>query len=219
MSTQGERLLYAMRLAGYKKVAPFAEVCDVKPGTLRQQIERDSIPADAAGLYVRKLRRVGLTLDWLLFSRGLAPGEARPIEPPPRVVAPGTVTEIPVNHYIGAGDVVNIIDTDDAFDWTEAPPGFEKGAAGIIRGGSGKPAYDDGEILFWRELRSPPKEPADKAVIVKVKDGPLYLKKLLPGRKRGFYHLTSINPATPVLRDQEVEAIAPVGWVKKSESI
>lgn len=122
--------------------------------------------------------------------------------------------QVGLRHYVGAGDQIHIIEGADAFDYTDAPPGFEKGAAGIVRGDSMLPMFDDGDMLFWRRLEQPPKEPPKRAVIVKVKDGPLYLKKLLPGSKRGRYHLVSINPVTKPLIDQAVEAIARIGWVK-----
>lgn len=222
MLTQGDRLRAAMRLAGYKTVTDFAEVCGLPAGTIRQQINRGSLAKDDAGIYVRKLRRVGVTADWLLFGRGAAPGEKAPADVllrPAEIPPPGTVAEVAVLHFIGAGDLIHIIDTDEGFDYTDAPPGFERGAAGIVRGDSMRPAYDDGEILFWRSLEEPPKKLPDRAVIVKVKDGPLYLKQLIPGSKRRHFHLQSINPLTRMLLDQEVEAIARIGWVKKVERV
>jgi hypothetical protein len=131
-------------------------------------------------------------------------------EPPPPV-------EIPIHHYIGAGDEVHPIDGDSPFDYTEAPPGFETGAAGIVRGDSMRPIFEPGDVLFWRLLERPPTEPPKRAVIVKVKDGPLFVKKLLPGTRKGYHYLLSVNPNTPVLADQPVEAIARIGWVKPAE--
>ncbi len=55
-------------------------------------------------------------------------------------------------------------------------------------------------------------------VFVQVKNGPLYVKKLLPGSKRGRYHLLSVNPLTPVLQDQPIDSIARIGWIKPSEN-
>lgn len=130
---------------------------------------------------------------------------------------PPMTVEIQLAHYVGAGDVVHIIDGDNGLDYVDAPPGYEKGAAGRVRGDSMLPMFDDGDLIFWKELERPPRNPPKRAVIVKVKDGPLYLKKLLPGTKRGYYHLVSINPVNKALLDQPVEAIARVGWVKPSE--
>lgn len=145
-----------------------------------------------------------------LLARPVAAGELRG-EPPAHV-------EIPVAHYVGAGDQVHIIDGDSALDYTEAPPGFAKGAAAIVHGDSMRPTFDAGDVLFYRQLEKPPKKLPRRAVIVKVKDGPLLVKKLLVGSKRGRYHLLSVNPLTPTLEDQPVEAIARIGWIKPAET-
>ena len=191
MATPGERLKAAIKLAGYKKLAPFAEVAGVDPGTLRQQIARDSIPKDAADLYVRKLRRVGVTLEWLMFNRGAGPDGVRPVLPD---IAPddGHRATVPIRH--------------------------EKGSAVVVRGESMMPIFQPGDVLFFRLREDPPKKDLPlRAVIVQIADGPLYLKKLLPGTKRGLFHLISVNPNTPVILDADVESIARVGWVKPAD--
>lgn len=131
---------------------------------------------------------------------------------------PRTV-EVPLRHYVGAGDEVHIIDGDEAIDYVEAPPGYAKGSAAIVRGESMRPTYDPGDLLFFRRRESPPsfKDLPPRPVIVQVKDGRLLVKKLLPGTKRGRYHLLSVNPLTPVQQDQVVESIARIGWIKPVE--
>lgn len=125
--------------------------------------------------------------------------------------------KIPLQHYVGAGDEVHIFDGDLAIDYVEAPPGFSTAAAAIVRGDSMRPTFDHGDVLFFRIIEKPPKDPPMRPVIVKVKDGPLLVKKLLPGSKRGRYHLLSINPLTPALTDQPIESIARIGWIKPAE--
>lgn len=146
-----------------------------------------------------------------LLGRRVSSGELRG-EPPAHV-------EIPVAHYVGAGDEVHIIDGDGSFDYIEAPPGFAKGAAAIVRGDSMRPTFDPGDMLFFRRREPPPpmKELPLRPVIVQIKNGPLMVKKLLPGTKRGRFHLISVNPLTPPLQDQPVESIARIGWIKPSE--
>lgn len=218
MSTPGERLKAAIKLAGHKKLSHFAEIANVDDGTLRQQIARDSIPKDAADIYVRKLRRVGVTLEWLMFGRGPGPGGARPVMPD-IVPDDGHHATVPVMHFVGAGDIVHLLDDDGRIGDTAAPPGFEKGAAVIVRGESMMPIFQPGDVLFFKMREDPPKKDLPlRAVIVQVVDGPLYLKKLLPGTKRGLFHLVSVNPNTKVLLDQQVESIARIGWVKPIES-
>lgn len=132
---------------------------------------------------------------------------------------PAEQPETPVQHYVGAGDEVHLIDGDGPVDYTPSPPGFERdhGGACIVRGVSMRPVYDPGDMLFFRHRRDPPastKDLPERAVIVQVKDGPLYVKKMLPGTRRGRFHLLSINPLTPILQDQPVESFAYIEWVK-----
>lgn len=130
--------------------------------------------------------------------------------------------ETPIIHYVGAGDEVHLISdagTETAIDYTASPPGFErdKGAAVIVRGESMRPIYDPGDMLFFRHRRRPPATPKElpiRPVIVQVAGGTLYVKKLLPGTKKGRFHLLSINPLTPPLQDQPVESFAYIEWVK-----
>jgi hypothetical protein len=216
MRSQGERLAHAIRVAGYKQRADFAAVAGVSPVTLRQQINRDSVPADAAALYARKLRRVGLTTDWLLFGKGPAPGQS-PVRPD---IAPddGDRPTVPVQHFVGAGDEVHLFDDDARVDTTSAPPGYENGSAVIVRGDSMRPTFQPGDLLFFRQREEPPKKDTPlRAVIVQVTDGPLLLKKILPGTKRGLFHLISVNPTTPEMLDRHVDSIARIGWIKPSE--
>ena len=144
-----------------------------------------------------------------LLERRVDASALRGDSPPP--------IQIPVHHYVGAGDEVYIVYGDDNIDYTEAPPGYEQGGAAIVRGDSGRPMFESGDVLFWREQENPPKEATRRPVIVYLTDGRLFVKKLLPAPGKNIYHLLSINPTTPVLTDQEVECIARIGWVKPAE--
>ncbi len=123
--------------------------------------------------------------------------------------------EMPVRYMIGAGDEIHVIEEDSGFDYTVAPPGFEHAGAGIVRGDSMRPLFEEGDILFWREVQPPPSgDPPQRAVIVHLTSGVLYVKRLLAGTRKGRFHLLSVNPITPILADQHVEAIAQIEWVK-----
>jgi hypothetical protein len=215
MRTQGERLAFAIKLGGYRTRADFANAIGVQAVTLRQQINRNSIPAEDADKYARRLRRFGVTTDWLLFGRGPMPGEKSRGDPHPET---GTAPTVKVEHYIGAGDEIHLLPDASALDEIVAPPGFEDGAAGIIRGDSMRPAFDEGDIPVWRVKQPPPQRDLPRrAVVVEVADGRLFLKKMLPGSRKGRFHLISVNPVTAPLLDQEVTAFARIGWVKMVE--
>jgi hypothetical protein len=138
-------------------------------------------------------------------------GELAPKGQPKAKSQDGEIAQVAVRHYVGAGDRVYLVKDQDAVEYVEAPPGYERGSAVIVRGESGKPLFEDGDVLFFKELLPPPKKPTTRAVIVQVGEDLLYLKKLVPGTKRGHYHLLSMNPTTPMLYDQHVIAIARVG--------
>lgn len=215
MQSQGKRLAQAIKLGGYKSRAAFADALGMKAVTVRQHINRDSIPTDDAERYVRRLRgSIGLTLEWLLTGKGTPPHkwDQRPDRSPHPVT--GTSATMRVEHYIGAGDEIHLFPGGNSpIDDLEAPPGFEKGAAGIVRGDS-MPPFDDGDVIVWREKESAPvKNMPKRAVVVELADGRFFFKKLLPAEK-GRYHLVSTNPTTPAVLNQKIETIARVGWVK-----
>lgn len=216
MKSQGERLAHAIRLAGYKTKAEFAEVAGVGAVTLRQQINRDSVPAEATELYARKLRRVGVTTEWLLFGKGPAPGEARRVMPD-IVPDDGLRPTVAVHGFVGAGDEVHEFDDTDRMGDEAAPPRYENGAAVIVRGDSMRPLFQPGDILFYNMREEAPKTLPRRAVIVKLTTGELYLKKILPGTKKGLFHLISVNPTTPEMLDRHVHSIARIGWIKPAD--
>tara|TARA_R110000822_G_C15317873_1_gene493394 strand:- start:414 stop:1100 length:687 start_codon:yes stop_codon:yes gene_type:complete len=159
-------------------------------------------------------------LSWLQHGRG--PKKDEPEKTPRLRLGDEERLQTPVRHYVGAGDEVYMFDQggdDDAIEWEPAPPGFDRqnGSAVIVRGESMQPLYDPGDLLFFRHRRNPPMTPKDlplRPVIVQIKEGPLYVKKLLPGTRRGLFHLLSVNPRAPVLHDQAVESFAYIEWVK-----
>lgn len=222
MSTQGERLRQGIELAGYKKVAHFAEAIGQSPIKVRQHINRDSIPTDAAELYVRHLKRVGVTTDWLLFERGPKPQGLKKVPTGGRDLNGPLVSfderphgaAIEVTHMVGAGDQVFPVSGDSPIGYIAAPPGYQNGGAVAIRGDSAQPMYGDKDLLFYKGWEDPPtpKRIPQRPVLIELEDGRSFLKKLLPGTKRGLYHLISINPASPVIADVEVRMIARIGW-------
>lgn len=126
--------------------------------------------------------------------------------------------EVAIHHYIGAGDEIHPVEGSNfGIDFTVAPPDCEDGGAGIVKGDSMRPLYEDGDVLFWRLLEPAPKIAPRRAVVVKVENGPLYVKKLLSAPRKGRFHLVSVNPITPVLEDQPIEAFARICWIKPIE--
>ncbi len=122
--------------------------------------------------------------------------------------------EVPVAGKVGAGAEIIPFDHDDlALDYVTAPPGFELGRAYIVSGDSMWPVYEERDLLFVKEREEPARRPTKRPVIVKLREGAIFVKKLLPGTKRGRFHLLSVNPSAKTLDDQSVEWIERIGWI------
>lgn len=215
VSTQGERLRQAIELAGYKKVAPFAESIGESPITVRQHINRERIPMNAVEKYVRRLASVGVTTEWLLFNKGKAPKGIAALPPARLAETRPAGVFIEVTHLVGAGDEVYPIKGDAPIGHIPSPPGYENGGAVGVRGDSQVPAFHNDDVLFYKQWEpSPsPRKLSTRPVLVELGDGRSYLKTLLPGSKAGRFHLLSVNQAAPIIRDAAVEQMAIVGWV------
>lgn len=166
--------------------------------------------------------QLALALDvnapWLQFRRGPKSGSGTASS---RRRGSDEEPKTPIAHYVGAGDEVYLFDdagTESRIDDAPAPPGFEgqSGAAAIVRGDSMRPVFEPEDVLYFRSLRPAPslKDVPIRPVIVQIKGGRLFVKKLLPGTKRGAFHLLSVNPLTAPMQDQIVETYAHIEWVK-----
>jgi phage repressor protein C with HTH and peptisase S24 domain len=216
MSTQGDRLRQGIRLAGFTRVSDFAEAIGEKAVTVRAHIQRESIPVGAVEKYVRKLAPIGVTTEWLLFNKGPAPKGVKALPPPRLLHDPRPAgASIEITHVVGAGDEVYPVPGDSPLGHVPAPPGYEHGGAAAIKGDSMLPAYHDRDLLFYKEWESPPKglRQPDRPVLIELRDGRSFLKKILSSGRDGRYHLLSINPAAPIIKDVVVTRIARIGWV------
>lgn len=126
----------------------------------------------------------------------------------------------PVVGYVGAGGV-NIPFDDyahgDGMDEVETPPGLnDKAVAVKVSGDSMYPAYEDGDIIFYvrNGVDIDENQCIGKQCIIKVTDGPIYIKRLSRGSAPGLYHLESHN--APPMHDITIEWAARVLYVKKS---
>lgn len=141
-----------------------------------------------------------------ILGRRVNAAELRGEAPPP---------EARVVSFIGAGAEVFPVAGDETIEWVDAPPGFA-GEALIVRGDSGLPMYEPGDVLFATTRHEDPSRYLGRIVVVQVaREGPRLLKKLLKGSRKNRYHLLSVNPAAGMLEDQALEWVAPIDWVRK----
>ena len=125
---------------------------------------------------------------------------------------------VPVVGYVGAGEEVHLIDdysSSVGVEEIEAPPGTHDGFAVKVRGKSMSPRYQEGEYLFYsRERGLDPEAILDRDCVVKVLNGPILVKRVLPGYKEGHFTLVSYNAAVKPMQNVLIEWAAPVIWMR-----
>lgn len=198
----GRRLRQARLAMGYEEVGDAADALGMKYSTYAGHENGNR------GL-LRSIQKYAdfynVTLEWLMTGKGKGPGLLNP---------PTTIFdhehEVPMDSYVGAGEIVYPIE--DGGHYVEAPPGAtpETKAAGI-RGDSMLPAFEDGWIIYWSK-HLPPEEMINRRCVVQVSDGRRYVKTLRRGSTHGLWTLTSSNASD--IEDVDLEWAAPIDWIK-----
>lgn len=157
----------------------------------------DRVPSREAAKKYAKAYKV--RWEWLLE------GEGRP--------ALGGKVTLAVG-YIGAGAEIHLVDDyaqGDGLEEVDIPAGVPDDAVVvIIRGDSMYPRYFEGERLFYVQMYQHPKELLNRECVVKISDGPIYVKIIRRGSTESHFNLESWNTSTPTLVDQVIEWAAPV---------
>lgn len=193
--------LAAFQKANSLKDFPWEKASKVGEGTLRRF--RDGPNRSMSTETYEKLA-AGATL---LLGRDVTAAEIRgEIEPPALV---------PVRSFVGAGEEIFPIEGDEPIDRVPAPPGMKEAEATEVRGRSMIPLYHNGDLLFHRRIESDPARYKDEVVVAQVQNGKRYVKLILPGTKKGLFHLVSVNPAFAPLEDQKLAWVGPIEWVHK----
>ena len=122
---------------------------------------------------------------------------------------------IEIRFKAGAGAEIHKIDGDGGFADTIAPPGFV-GTACMVVGDSGLPMFEPGDVLFIAPGEKPSDRMLGKVMVVRVKDGPELVKRVLRGSRKGRYDLQSINPGSPTLPDRALAEVAAIRWIRRA---
>jgi len=149
---------------------------------------------------------LGVSARWLLEGGARREHESKP--PPP----------VPIVGYVGAGAEIHPVDDHakgQGMDDAPPFPGQDGPAVAVrVRGDSMLPQIEDGWILYYtRDRDGVPSACVGKLCVVQVTDGPMLVKKLEPGKRKGLWRLVSYNasPREDVKLDwaARVAAIVP----------
>lgn len=135
---------------------------------------------------------------------------------------------IPVLGSVGAGEVVRPIDDmplargfkehemqDMNCDFVDAPPGglYRDMIALRVKGDSMEPYLSEGDVVYYNQIiENGFDDYLGKRVVVKLKDGRMYLKTLERGQSYGKYNLRSLN--AKLIEGVEIEWCARVAFIK-----
>lgn len=137
--------------------------------------------------------------------------QGRTVEPAELRGEAPAINMVPVASKVGAGEQVYPIDGDSPFEMVAAPPGIAAHEAIEVDGDSMRPMYGPKDTLFPTAQTTEFSRYLNKVVIVQVRGGPRLVKLLKRGSSKGRFDLESINPAHPVIQDQVLEWVAPIG--------
>lgn len=126
----------------------------------------------------------------------------------------GGKQQVPIVGYVGAGEEVFPVD-DSAHgasieDFVDAPDDVGDDAVAVrVKGSSMFPAYWDGDVLIYRRDWQFVRDIClYNECIVKVYEGPTFVKRIMPGSTEKTFTLVSYN--APDIIDVRIEWAAPV---------
>lgn len=119
---------------------------------------------------------------------------------------------IPLVGIVGAGAEIFPM---DALGYVEAPPGVAgpTTVAVVVRGDSMRPAYRDGDLIYYDD-HLPPDALVGREVVVELEDGRCLVKELFAGSAPDLWTLISHNAAP--ITDVRIRWAARIKWVQKA---
>lgn len=115
--------------------------------------------------------------------------------------------EVRVLGYVGAGAEVFAMDDHEkgaGLDLVQVDFPVKPGTVGVVvRGDSMMPMFEDGDLIGYIRDAAGPDQLLGKICVVKVVDGPTYIKRLKRGSAPGLYTLASANARD--IEDVEIE--------------
>lgn len=122
----------------------------------------------------------------------------------------GLPNTVPVVGYAGAGSELHYYDAADT-PWGEAsmPPGGNLKTVAIQIRGTSLGSHLDGWYAYYDDVQMPPDERSIRRMcVVGLDDGRVLIKTLVPGTKKGHFHL--LSPDSTMIEDVIVKWAAVV---------
>ena len=117
---------------------------------------------------------------------------------------------------VGAGEKIIAVDV-NAPEQVEAPADIPDAVAYDIRGDSMMPRYEHGWRIFISRRRRELSSFLNRDCVVQLREGEVYLKKLMRGPKPGRFRLRSFSGLDDIeIAESEIDWAAPVEYVKPS---
>lgn len=179
--------------------------------TYQQLADRLGTQAGTVSKMMNGQMKMWRWLDQLCDALGIAvtlDAEAKPSDP---------LDTVPVVAKVGAGEIYypNSDNTWEAIAHTDAPSAAQGMVAFEVEGRSMEPTYRDRSMVFFRkDVRHTGPELLGEDCVVKVRNGPIYLKMLTKGSRPGFFTLISYSHLQPIV-DVEIDWAAPVEWSRR----
>ena len=191
-----ERLRLARERAGFADAADAARRFGWTLSTYRaHENGTRNFTKDGAARYGRAFR---VRAEWLLL--GIGDPSKKPV---------------PFVGYVGAGAEVFAIDDGGCLDEIDPPPGIGPEAVAVgVKGDSMFPRYMAGDILIYDQQTTPDRADGQEC-IVSLPDGRKFVK-IVRAERGGAATLESFN--APPMRNLIVDWVAPILWVKRSNS-
>lgn len=143
---------------------------------------------------------------------------ARAFGVPPSAILDGNPT-VPLVGYVGAGAKIDFGTSQGPFGEVEAPPQSSASTVAVkVRGDSMPGTAEDGWILYYDKVESPPTDDmltSKSPVVVATAGDNVFVKRLRRGSQEGRYHLLSSGSEDPLL-DVRIAWAAKVRFIKPS---
>lgn len=124
---------------------------------------------------------------------------------------------VPVSGYLGVGSEVagfsEIISTEKD-QHVDALPRLDFPQCAIVTAGEYcSPRFNHGDVVYYRNVASPPSELFGQECVAQLDDGRIFIRTLLQGRGKDRFSLVSSK--LPVITDVGLQWVKPITWVAR----